>query len=154
MIDSIDHQILQILQDDSRTSNAEIARQVGLSPAAIHGRIKRLEQSNVIEKFTVKLNPEAINMPIVAYCSVYLREMSKSEEAAAGFAAVNEVMEVHYTIGEACFLLKVRCHDTADLERVLTDINNVFPVRATNTVMVLRHGKHEINPPLYAAVTK
>ncbi|WP_022660845.1 Lrp/AsnC family transcriptional regulator [Paucidesulfovibrio longus] len=148
-MDAIDKQILNILQEDTRTTNARLGELVGLSAAAVHGRIKRLEKRGIIRRFTVELAPEALNMQVLAFAQVYLQEMRRSEEAAAAFARIPEVVEVHYTVGEACFLLKLRCPDTASLEHVLTNINDIPPVRATQTIIVLRSGKQQINPPLY-----
>ncbi|MEF2144956.1 MAG: Lrp/AsnC family transcriptional regulator [Desulfovibrionaceae bacterium] len=150
MLDALDKNILNILQEDTRATNARIGEMVGLSAAAVHGRIKRLERRGVIRRFTVELNPNILGMQVLAFAQVYLLEMRRSEEAAAAFAQIPEVIEVHYTVGEACFLLKLRCTDTASLEHVLTNINDIPPVRATQTIIVLRSGKERINPPLYA----
>lgn len=147
-IDSTDRKILNILQSDTRTTNADIGRAVGLSAAAVHGRVRRLERSGVIRRFTVEVDPDTVGMHILAFAHVFLSEMSRADEAAREFAAVPEVMEVHYTVGEACFLLKMRCADTSQLEDVLTRINDIGPVRATQTIIVLRSGKSEINPHL------
>lgn len=149
MLDDLDKRILNILQKDTRATNAAIGESVGLSAAAVHGRIKRLEKRGIIRRFTVELDPDALHMQVLAFAQVFLQEMRRSEEAAAAFARIPEVVEVHYTVGEACFLLKLRCPDTASLEHVLTNINDIPPVRATQTIIVLRSGKQQINPPLY-----
>lgn len=148
MMDKTDLEILNILQRDTRTTNAAIGKAVGLSAAAVHGRVRRLERDGVIRKFTVEVAPEAVGMHILAFAHVFLSEMSRADEAAKAFTLLPEVMEVHYTVGEACFLLKLRCHDTVDLESVLTRINDIGPVRATQTIIVLRSSKREINPHL------
>lgn len=148
MLDATDKKILNILQDDTRSTNAAIGNAVGLSAAAVHGRVKRLERGGVIKRFTVEIDPEAAGMHILAFAHVFLSEMSRSDEAAEGLSAIPEVMEVHYTVGEACFLLKLRCPDTSSLEDVLTNINDIGPVRATQTIIVLRSGKTALNPDL------
>lgn len=147
-IDKIDKKILNILQQDTRTTNATIGTAVGLSAAAVHGRVKRLERNGIIRRFCVEIDPLAVGMHILAFSHVFLSEMSRSDEAAEEFAAVPEVLEVHYTVGEACFLLKLRCADTDSLESVLARINDIGPVRATQTIIVLRSGKNRINPHL------
>ncbi|MGE4506693.1 MAG: Lrp/AsnC family transcriptional regulator [Desulfovibrionaceae bacterium] len=150
MVDKTDLEILNILQKDTRVTNAAIGKAVGLSAAAVHGRVRRLEKNGVIRRFTVEVSPESLDMHILAFAHVFLSEMSRADEAAEAFAQLPEVLEVHYTVGEACFLLKMRCHDTAGLEAVLTRINDIGPVRATQTIIVLRSGKSEINPALNA----
>src|SRR6478672_11712854 len=71
MIDRIDAEILRILQANARTSNAEIARQVGLAPSAVFERIRKLEERGVISGYEAKLNPRALGLGLVAY--IYVR---------------------------------------------------------------------------------
>ena len=60
MIDDVDAKILTILQQDARASSAEIARQIGMAPSAIHERMRKLEARGVIEGYETRVNPEAL----------------------------------------------------------------------------------------------
>ena len=148
MFDEIDHKILTILNQRARIPVAEMARQVGLSPAGVHNRVRRLEESGVVRGYATRLDPVALGHPLLCFVSVTLGIMRRAEEVAAALRGMAEVLEVHHTVGEACFLLKVRCPDTAALEDLLARINDLEPVRATNTTIVLRTTKDEANPPL------
>ena len=70
MIDEIDIQIVEILQQNARTPNAEIARQVGMAPSAILERIRKLEERGVILGYSARVNPEAFGLGLMAYVLV------------------------------------------------------------------------------------
>lgn len=148
MIDKIDRKILNILQEDARTSNAAIGRAVGLSAAAIHARIRKLTETGVIRRFTVRIDPAAIDRTILAFVRVYMDEMRRFEETIQVLLQLDEVLEVHNTIGEACFLLKIRCASPSRLEDLLAMINEAPGVRSTLTTLSLRTARERINPPL------
>src|SRR5438874_13574883 len=108
MIDEIDWQILSILQENARTSNAEIARQVGMVPSAIFERIRKLEEREIITEYTLRLSPRALGLGLLAFIFVRADERVGSNETAAVLAQIPEVQEVHHIAGEDCYLVKVR----------------------------------------------
>ncbi|HZF12760.1 MAG TPA: Lrp/AsnC family transcriptional regulator [Thermoanaerobaculia bacterium] len=137
MIDANDREILNILQKNARTSNAEIARQLGMAPSAILERIRKLEARGVIRGYEVRLDPEALGLGVLAYVSV--RDESPNNEGRAGdlLAAIPEVQEVHHIAGEDCFLVKVRTADAKSLGRLLRGgFAAVGPVRTRTTVVL------------------
>ena len=76
MIDETDRQILNILQENARTPNAEIARQVGMAPSAVLERVRRLETKGVIEGYETRLNPEALGLGLLAFVFVRTRDVA------------------------------------------------------------------------------
>src|SRR5262245_64381253 len=87
MIDAIDARILTILQENARTSNAEIARQVDLAPSAVFERIRKLEERGVIEGYGARVNPKAMGLPLLAF--VFVRaDDRRADEADARVAAL------------------------------------------------------------------
>jgi len=79
MIDETDRQILSILQQNARTSNAEIARQVDMAPSAVLERIRRLETRGVIQGYEARINPEALGLGVLAF--VFVRSTDFDGEA-------------------------------------------------------------------------
>jgi len=137
-IDTIDSQILTILQDNSRTSNAEIARQLDMAPSAIFERIKRLEERGYIQGFTARLNPKPLNLGLLAFVQVRSRDRVSDLTTAERLAAIPEVLEVHDVAGEDCYLLKVRAPDTEALGRLLRDrFGTIDSIVSTKTTIVL-----------------
>src|SRR5215468_4377057 len=138
MIDTTDGIILNILQANARTSNAEIARQVGLAPSAVFERIRKLEERGVIRGYEAQLNPRALGLGLVAYIYVRADEPVGSLRAGEALCAIPEVQEVHHIAGEDCYLVKARVADTEALGDLLRERFGVIPtVRSTRTTIVL-----------------
>jgi Lrp/AsnC family leucine-responsive transcriptional regulator len=148
MIDGTDTDILKILQSNSRTSNAEIARQVGLAPSAVFERIRKLEERGVIEGYGARLNPKVMGVPLLAF--VFVRADDKrADETAARVAAIPEVLEVHDVAGEDCLLVKVRAADTEALGRLLRErLGAIDSITSTRTTIVLETIKESSALPI------
>jgi Lrp/AsnC family leucine-responsive transcriptional regulator len=149
MIDAFDRQILDILQENARISNAEIARRVGLAPSAIYERIRKLEERGVIQGYAPRINPKAAEMGLLAFIFVRSDDSAGEDDAARVLAELPEVQEVHHVAGEDCFLVKVRTRDTDALGALLRDRVKTIPsVRATRTTIVLDTIKESATLPL------
>ena len=149
MIDAIDTEILKILQSNSRTSNAEIARQVDLAPSAVFERIRKLEERGVVEGYGARLNPQVRGVPLLAFVFVRADEKPGAEETAARVAAIPEVLEVHDVAGEDCLLVKVRAADTEALGRILRErFGRIDSITSTRTTIVLETLKESSALPL------
>jgi Lrp/AsnC family leucine-responsive transcriptional regulator len=137
MIDALDREILKILQSNARTSNAEIARQLGMAPSAILERIRKLEARGVIQGYEARIDPDALGLGTLAY--VFVREEGPNNEGSMGelLTLMPEVQEVHHIAGEDCFLVKVRTADAKSLGRLLREgFSSVGPVRTRTTVVL------------------
>lgn len=138
MIDEIDMQILTMLQENARTPNAEIARQVGMAPSAIFERIRKLEARGIIQGYEARLNPQALGLGLLAFVFVRADERVGSMDTGALLAKIPEVQEVHHITGEDCYLVKVRTANTEALGRLLRDhFGTIEAVRSTRTTIVL-----------------
>ena len=141
--------ILNILQEDARTPNAEIARRVGLAPSAVHERIRKLEERGMVQGYTARLDPHALGLGLLAFIFVRADERVGSDDTAEALAGIPEVQEVHHIAGEDCVLVKVRAPDTEALSRLLRDRFGALPaVRSTRTTVVLRTVKESGTLPL------
>jgi Lrp/AsnC family transcriptional regulator, leucine-responsive regulatory protein len=149
MIDEIDHQILNLLQENARTSNAEIARQIDMAPSAVLERIRRLEAKGVIQGYEARINPEALGLGLLAFVFVRSNDMSDETKTAAALAAFPEVQEVHHIAGEDCFVLKVRSRDAKSLGRLLRErVGAIRTVQSTRTTVVLETMRESGRLPL------
>ena len=138
MINAIDRQILNILQQNARTSNAEIARQIEMAPSAVLERIRRLEAKGVIQGYETRINPEAVGLGLLAFVFVASSDMSAEMKTASLLSQIPEVQEVHHIAGEDCFVIKVRVPDAKSLGRLLRErISAIGTVRSTRTTVVL-----------------
>ncbi|HEX9945666.1 MAG TPA: Lrp/AsnC family transcriptional regulator [Thermoanaerobaculia bacterium] len=151
MIDDIDRQILNILQQNARTSNAEIARQVDMAPSAVLERIRRLEAKGVIQGYEARISPEALGLHLLAFVFVKSSDMSAEMRTAEMLGGIPEVQEVHHVAGEDCFVLKVRVPDARTLGRLLRErIGTLGTVVSTRTTVVLETVRESAQLPLAA----
>jgi Lrp/AsnC family leucine-responsive transcriptional regulator len=152
MIDEIDRQILLILQQNARTSNAEIARQIDMAPSAVLERIRRLESRGVIQGYEARINPEALGLGVLAFVFVRSTDFDGEAKTAELLSRIPEVQEAHHIAGEDCFLLKVRAKDAKTLGRLLRErIGSTGTVQSTRTTIVLETLRESAQLPLEAA---
>jgi Lrp/AsnC family transcriptional regulator, leucine-responsive regulatory protein len=149
MINGTDIEILTILQKNSRTSNAEIARQVGLAPSAVFERLKKLEERGVLRGYRPDIDPRALGLGQLAFIFVRSNERAGGVETAEQIAQIPEVLEVHHVAGEDCFLVKVRAHDAEALGRLLRErLGKIPTITSTRTTIVLETVKETSELPL------
>lgn len=131
-MDEIDARILGILCGDARRKVAEIARTVGLSAPSVSERIRRLEESGVIEGYTVKVNPGALGLPLAAWLRV--RPVpGELGRVAAILAKIPQIVACDRITGEDCFLARAHVARVADLEAL---IDAIIPYAITNTSII------------------
>lgn len=148
MLDDLDIRILLLLQNNARIANAAIGRDLGITPSAVSQRIKKLEDSGVIEGYRAHLNPKAVKKGLLAFVAVQTGEGARAKETGELLASIPEVLEVHRVVGEDCFFLKLRVEDTNALGRLLDEkIQPLPPVASTRTTIVLSTAKNELPSP-------
>jgi Lrp/AsnC family transcriptional regulator, leucine-responsive regulatory protein len=137
-MDEIDFQVLEILQENARIANAEIARRVGMAPSAVLERVRKLEERGVIEGYAARVNAEAVGQGLTAFVFVRAEERAGAVATAERIMEIDEVQEVHHVAGEDCFLVKVRVAGTRALGALLRErFGAVETIRSTRTTIVL-----------------
>ena len=138
MLDDIDRKLLEILQADGRTTNVELARRVGMAPSAVFERVRRLEQRGVITGYAARVNPKAVDRPLLAYVLVRSDERIGTSSAGEALAKLPEVLEVHHVAGQDSYLVKVRVRDPEALGKLLRDrFGAIDSVRSTQSIIAL-----------------
>jgi Lrp/AsnC family transcriptional regulator, leucine-responsive regulatory protein len=138
MINEIDAKILNFLQENSRISNAEIARRIKMAPSAVLERIRRLENKKIIKKYTVAIEPKEVNKDLLAFVLVRVTGPIVDQRPAKELSKIKEVQEVHIVAGQDCFLVKVRVQNTEALTELLrTKIAAIKSISSTSTTIVL-----------------
>ncbi len=137
-IDGIDKKILRALMEDARTPVLEIARQVGISGAAIHQRLRKLEKSQLISGSKFVINPKILGYTTMAFIGIFLDKAVSNPDAVRQLKKIPEVLECHYTTGNWSILIKVLCKDNEHLMHVLNrDIQTITGVSRTETFISL-----------------
>lgn len=139
MNNQIDKKIIQLLTEDARKSHVEIAEAVGLSRPAVAERLKKMEQSGIVQGYTAVLDPKAVGKAITAFvsCKQVTLENRASRHALMNLRKDERVLEVHHVAGEDCFLLKIRCADVKALNELVTQLGNPPYSMTTRTTIAL-----------------
>ncbi len=137
MIDSIDVQILDILQKDGRIQRNRIAEQVGLTIPAVSERMRKLEAKGIINGYHAKVNNAAIGKEVTAFVFVITSPIKNYHELIQNAREVNDIIECHSVTGEGSYLLKIQTDNTSTLENLLTEVQTWPGVLQTRTYIVL-----------------
>ena len=131
-LDGIDVRILDALVADARISVADLARAVGLSPPSVSERMKRLEEAGVIGGYTVRINPQALGLPLAAWLRIrpIPGELKRVAEILRGLPAIVECDRI---TGDDCFIARAHVRSVAELESL---IDAIIPYAMTNTSII------------------
>ncbi len=135
-LEPTDRQILELLAVDGRMSFTDLGKATGLSTSAVHQRVKRLEQRQLILGYGAVINYEAIGLPLTAFISIRPIDPSEPDDSPDRLSTIGEIESCWSVAGEDSYLLKVRVSKPSDLEELLARIRAVANV-ATRTEIVL-----------------
>ncbi|TDQ43172.1 Lrp/AsnC family transcriptional regulator [Tepidicella xavieri] len=136
-IDEIDARILTALSVDSRRSYADVASEVGLSTAAVHERVKKMGERGVIERFSLRVDPDKVGLHVTAFVAIRNDGGVHCREVAPALREMPEVLELHSVAGEYDFIAKIRTRHPRGLEDVLYRIKAIPGVARTTSTIVL-----------------
>lgn len=137
-IDGIDKKILRYLMADARKPILEIARNIGISGAAIHQRLRKLEASGLLSGSKFVVNPKVLGYTTMAYIGIFLDKAMSNPRAVSALEKIPEVLECHYTTGNWSILIKVLCKDNEHLMQLLNKkIQQIDGVSRTETFISL-----------------
>ncbi len=137
-IDGIDKKILKMLMENSRRPILEIAKNIGISGAAIHQRLRKLEAQNLIISSGIKLNTKILGFTTLAFIGIFLDNATINKTVVNQLKEIPEIIECHYTTGDWSILAKLLCKDNEDLMKILTKkIQIIKGVARTETYISL-----------------
>lgn len=148
-LDSMDLNILDILQREVHISNAELARRVNLSPPATHTRVKRLENEGYIDQQVAILNQEKLGFDLLCYVfmSTDIHQAKEIEELETNLKTMTEILECHCLTGAYDYLLKIVIRDRQELNRFIRKLNKLG-ISRIQTNLSLREIKYSTVLPL------
>ena len=142
-------QILRRLQQSGRESWAALGQLLGVTGPAVAERVRKLEERGVIRSFTAVLDPAAVGYTLLAFVAVTIERPEHRAPFLTKVSELPEIQECHHIAGDDDYLLKVRCRDTSDLERVISDeIKGVPGVTRTRTTISLKTVKETLAVPV------
>lgn len=136
--DALDLKILGDLSTSARKPYLEIAREFGVSGAAVHQRIQKLLSNGVIIGSECLIEPTALGYETCAYVGLYLREPSQSTEVIEKLKAIPEIVECHFTTGRYDIFIKLVASNNEHLLHLLQDVIQPLGMARTETMMSFR----------------
>jgi len=141
-LDKIDKKLLELLQKDAKTPYSKLSKQLGVSEATIHLRIKRLKEKGIIKAFQAIIDPEKVGKGIVAIIAI-TADPKKFNEVLDQLKELEDVYEIYDVTGEYYAILKIRVGSREELARLLDKIGSIDGILSTRTMYVLRTIKEE-----------
>jgi len=139
--DATDRKIIRMLSQNARISFLEIARECGMSGAAVHQRVNKLSEAGIIAGYSLKLSPHHLGYDTCAYVGVFLEKAQLYQEVVKSFEQVEEIVECHYTTGNYAIFIKIYCRNNQHLMEVLSGrIQKIPRVASTETFISLEQG--------------
>jgi Lrp/AsnC family leucine-responsive transcriptional regulator len=136
---------MRLLIQNSRISGADIARKINLSLPAVTERLRKINRSGVIDRYTIKVNREKLSLHLLAFINIWI-DHTKNVSVKDQIISIDEVLECHHMAGDCDLLLKVLVKDTAALENLLVHkIKSIKGITRTSTTVALSSYKEELN---------
>lgn len=139
-LDKIDLKILKILQENSKITNLDLSKKIGLSPAPTLERVKKLENSEIILSYHAEVNPQAIGLNVKTFVQVSLdwRKENALNNFLEKIKEIEEITECYIITGEADFLIKIVCQDIPTYEKLLfKTLSQIDEIERLKTLMTL-----------------
>ena len=143
--DSLDKKILSMLSENARIPFLEIARECGVSGAAIHQRIQKLMNSGIIQGFETLVNPSSAGYETCAYIGFFLKYPSDFDHVVAALRKIPEVVECHFTTGKYDLLIKLYARNNDHLLQIIHGPLQAVGAGRTETLISF---KEEFRRPL------
>jgi Lrp/AsnC family leucine-responsive transcriptional regulator len=139
-LDKTDLKILHILQENSKITNLDLSKKIGLSPAPTLERVKKLENTDIIKSYHAKINQQGIGLNVKTFVQVSLAW--QKDNALNNFMAkvqeIDEIVECYIITGEADFLMKIVCKDIPTYEQLLfKTLSQIEEIERLKTLMTL-----------------
>ena len=141
-IDSVDKEILRMLQDDARISFKKIAEKIGVSEATIFVRVKKLRKNGVIKRFTAIVSPDLLGKNLTAFVLINT-EPKNLEHVLDALSSMDDVYEVYDVTGAYYVIVKIRTENRKTLAEIIDKIGMIDGVTRTETAIVLKCVKEE-----------
>ena len=144
-LDSLDVKILVMLSENARRPYLEIARECGVSGAAVHQRVQKLYSMGVIREAITVINPSSLGFDTCAYIGLMLKEPSKSERIIEAIRKIPEVVECYYTTGQYDVFIKIYARNNEDLLRLIhNSLSNLSDTRSETLICFKEVFKRQI----------
>ena len=136
-LDEIDHQILDLLIDNTRTAFTEIAKQLLISAGTVHVRVKKMEDAGIIKGSSLTLDYKKLGYTFIAYIGIFLEKTHQTNFVLEHLKSIPFVTVAHITTGKFNIFVKVRAKSTDHAKEIIFMIDDIEGVSRTETMISL-----------------
>ena len=142
-LDEIDHQILDILIDNTRIPFTDISKRLVISAGTVHVRVKKMEESGIIKGSSLNLDYVKLGYSFIAYVGIFLEKTNTTSEVLKTLNEIPFVTVAHITTGKFNIFCKVRARDTHHAKDIIFTIDDIFGVSRTETMISMEESKND-----------
>ena len=147
-VDAVDLKIIDILGKDSSTTFVDIAKQIGVSDATIHIRVRRLREAGIIGNFTISVDNNRLGYDHLAFMGINV-EPGFAEDVTNDLSSLHEILEIHEMHNRFDLLLKIRAKDLNELRDIVVNKVRTLPhILETDLMTILKTRKEEQMVPI------
>ncbi|MEE4285547.1 MAG: Lrp/AsnC ligand binding domain-containing protein [Mariniphaga sp.] len=137
-LDDIDLKILDIITQNARIPFKDVAKEVGISRAAVHQRVNRMIELEVIIGSGYHINPNKVEFKTCSYIGIFLEKGGLFSEVVEKLKLIPEIVECHYTTGQYAIFVKVYAKDNEHLKNILSNqVQKIQGIASTETFISL-----------------
>jgi Lrp/AsnC family transcriptional regulator, leucine-responsive regulatory protein len=139
-LDQIDRKILEILQANAKITNAQLSKEIGLSPAPTLERVKKLEVTGLIQSYHAQLDTEQIGLGVTTFVQVTLIGHKKQfiDAFVEKISSIDEIIECHHITGSGDFLLKVIAKDIPAYQKLMSErVSEIEEINSMQSMVIL-----------------
>ena len=139
-LDKTDRKILDILQSNAKITNAQLAQEIGLSPAPTLERVKKLENAGIIRSYHAKLDAQTVGLGVNTFVMVSLKGHNKDniEKFTTSIDEIEEIVECHHVTGSSDFILKIISQDISTYQKLMMErVSNIDVVDNMQSMVIL-----------------
>jgi DNA-binding Lrp family transcriptional regulator len=150
-IDQTDRKILNILQENAKITNAQLAKDIDLSPAPTLERVKKLENLGLIRSYHAKLDTKKLGLGVTTFIMVKLAKYNKksNDEFVRKIRDIKEIIECHFVTGSSHCMLKVIASDIETYQNLIIEkLSAIDEIANMQTMVILSTVKDESVMPI------
>ncbi len=124
MLDSVDKKIIEILKEDSRTTNVEIAKKIKRSESTVRQRVMKLIENGIIKRFSIEVNPSAFGYNTIAYIGINTHP-SKLLKVIKSLKKINDIVSISTSTGDYMIICQIWAEDGVHLSDIVDKVEDV-----------------------------
>ncbi|MDA8917101.1 winged helix-turn-helix transcriptional regulator [Flavobacteriaceae bacterium] len=136
-LDDIDHQILDILIDNTRVPFTDISKRLLISAGTVHVRVKKMEEAGIIKGSSLNLDYEKLGYSFIAYIGIFLEKNSATQQVLKDLETIPFITVAHITTGKFNIYCKIRARDTKHAKELIFMIDDITGISRTETMISL-----------------